>query len=96
MALTYDSLLGMHRLLFTTILFAKKKYKKDEKRLLPDSQTVRQHLRGEVPTQRIKFSIKMLTTLTKNNNFTQDCMAASNNVEERSISYYIAEIRSKT
>ena len=33
--------------------------------MLPDNQTVRQHFRGEVPTQRIKFSIKMLTILTK-------------------------------
>ena len=55
--------------------------------MLPDNQTVRQHFRDEVPTQRIKFSIKLLTTLPKNSNFAQDCMAASINVEERSISY---------
>lgn len=84
-ALTYDKHLGVHWFLFTKILFPKKK--KDEKRLLPDSQKVRQHFRDEVPTKKIKFSIKMLTTLTKNSNFTQDCMAASINVDERSISY---------
>lgn len=86
MALKYDSHLGMHNIDFYLQKFflQKKKYKKDEKRLLPDSQTVRQHFRDEVPIKRIKFSIKMLTTLTKNSNFTQDCMAASMiNVEER-------------
>lgn len=85
MALTYDSHLGMHNIdFYLQKFFLQKKYKKDEKRLLPDSQTVRQHFRAEVPIKRIKFSIKMLTTLTKNSNFTQDCMAASMiNVEER-------------
>lgn len=84
-ALTYDRHLGMHWFLFTKILFAKKNLKKDEKRLLPDSQRVRRHFRDEVPTKRIKFSIKMLTTLTKNSHFTQDCMAASINVDENLI-----------
>ena len=56
--------------------------------MLPDNQTMRQHFRDEVPTQGIKFSLKMLT-LTKNSNFTQNCMTARifKNVEERSISY---------
>ena len=56
--------------------------------MLPDNQTMRQHFRDEVPTQGIKFSLKMLT-LTKNSNFTQNCMTARifKNVQERSISY---------